>query len=184
MSYEIADLKGRMSKTIEALTNEYTGLRTGRAHPSLLDPIQVDAYGALMPLNQCASVAVGDARMLLVNVWDASLADAVEKAIRESDLGLNPQAEGQSIRVPIPELNAERRAEMAKQAGKLAENARIAVRNVRRDGMDAVKSAQKDSDVSEDEARRISDDIQKLTDEFIKTIDDTLAKKEQDITSV
>lgn len=184
MSYEISDLKARMTKTLEALATEYTGLRTGRAHPSLLEPVQVDAYGAVMPLNQCASVAVGDARMLLVNVWDASLASAVEKAIRESDLGLNPQAEGQSIRVPIPELNAERRVEMVKMAGKMAENARVSVRNVRRDGMDGVKAAQKEGDMSEDDARKYSDDIQKLTDSFIKQIDDTLAKKESDITSV
>ena len=184
MSYEISELKARMMKTMDALSNEYTGLRTGRAHPSLLEPVQVDAYGALMPLNQCASVAVGDARMLLVNVWDASLAPAVEKAIRESDLGLNPQSEGQSIRVPIPELNAERRVEMAKMAGKMAENARVSVRNVRRDGMDSVKTAQKDGDISEDDARRYSDEIQKLTDDFIKQVDDALAKKESDITSV
>lgn len=184
MSYEISDLKARMTKTLEALATEYTGLRTGRAHPSLLEPVQVDAYGAVMPLNQCASVAVGDARMLLVNVWDASLASAVEKAIRESDLGLNPQAEGQSIRVPIPELNAERRVEMVKMAGKMAENARVSVRNVRRDGMDGVKAAQKEGDISEDDARKYSDDIQKLTDSFIKQIDDTLVKKESDITSV
>lgn len=184
MSYEIVDLKSRMGKTMDALSTEYTGLRTGRAHPSLLEPVQVDAYGALMPLAQCASVAVGDARLLTVNVWDATLVASVEKAIRESDLGLNPQTEGQTIRVPIPELNTERRAEMAKMAGKIAENARVSIRNVRRDGMDAVKTAQKDGDISEDDSRKYSDDIQKLTDDFIKQIDEALAKKESDITSV
>ncbi len=181
---EIKDLKRRMDGAIEALSREFGGLRTGRASPSLLDTIIVNAYGGEMPLTQVASVSVPEPRMISVNVWDNAVVKAVEKAIRESDLGLNPLTEGNVLRIPIPELNEERRRDLTKVAGKYAESARIAIRNVRRDGMESVKKSEKDGDLSEDESRRLHDQIQKLTDEHIELVDASLADKEAEIMHV
>ena len=181
MSYDKADLERRMNGAIDNLHQEYTGLRTGRASVNMLDPVVVDVYGSKMPLNQVGTVSAPEARMLSVTVWDASQTKAVEKAIRESGLGLNPQAEGTLIRIPVPELNEERRAELSKVAGKYAETARVAIRNVRRDGMDAIK---KDDDYSEDDKKRLSDEVQKLTDDAVKRVDELLASKDKDIMTV
>ena len=181
---DIKDLKRRMDGAIDALRWEFAGLRTGRASASLLEPITVPAYGASMPLNQVATISVPEPRMITVQVWDRSLAGAVEKAIRESDLGLNPAAEGQTIRVPIPMLSEERRVELSKVAGKYAEQARVAVRNVRRDGMDNLKRMEKDHEISEDEHHLWSDEIQEMTDAHIKLIDESLAQKEEEIMQV
>lgn len=183
-SADLNDIKRRMDGAVETLKGELKGLRTGRAHSSLLEPVRVKAYGTEMPINQVATVSVPEARMLSVQVWDRSLTSAVEKAIRDAGLGLNPQAEGQVIRVPIPQLSEERRKELSKVAGKYAENARIAVRNVRRDGMDALKKQAKAGDISEDEQKRLSDKIQKATDERINQIDDMLDHKEKEIMQV
>lgn len=181
---DMADIKRRMDGALKALEAEFAGLRTGRASAALLEPIHVDAYGSSMPLNQVGTISVPEARMLAVQVWDASLAKAVEKAIRNSDLGLNPQTEGQVVRVPLPDLNEERRQELTKVAGKYAEQARVAVRNVRRDGMETLKHMEKDGEISEDEHRTMSHDIQKLTDDHVKKIDEILHEKEQDIMQV
>ena len=177
----MSDLQQRMQGAVNALTNEFNGLRTGRASPDLLKPVQADVYGSKMPLDQVGTVNVVDARMLSVQVWDQSQVDIVEKAIRDSGLGLNPQTDGNLIRIPLPELNEERRKELLKVAGKYAEDARIAVRNVRRDGMDAIK---KEEGLSEDDVRREEGEVQKLTDEHVKKIDEMLAKKEADIMQV
>lgn len=176
--------KQRMDGAVDALRKEFSGLRTGRASANLLDHVMVDAYGSMMPLNQVGSVSVPEPRMLSIQVWDKGSVKAVEKAIRDSGLGLNPQPDGAVIRVPIPELSMERRQELAKVAGKYAEQARIAVRNVRRDAMDALKKSEKDGKISEDELKTQSDKVQKMTDETIKKIDDSLAAKEKEITSV
>ena len=176
--------KQKMDGAIEALKKEFGGLRTGRASTSLLDKINVDAYGSAMPLNQVGTVAVPEPRLLTVQVWDAGLVKSVEKAIRDAGLGLNPQPDGQLVRVPVPELSQERRQELAKIAGKFAEHARVAVRNGRRDAMDAHKKAKSDSKISEDEHKMQSDKVQKLTDETIKKIDETFAAKEKEITHV
>ncbi len=184
MSIDMNDLKSRMQGAVDMLEKEYTGLRTGRASVNMLEPVTVDVYGAKMPLNQVANVSVPENRMLAVQVWDANNTKAVEKAIRESGLGLNPQAEGTLIRVPVPELSTERRTELQKVAGKYAEQARVAIRNIRRDGMDGLKKAEKDSEISEDEHKRMSDEVQKITDQFIKNVDDHLAKKEADVMKV
>jgi ribosome recycling factor len=181
---EINDLKKRMDGALEALKREFAGLRTGRAHSSLLDPISVEAYGATMPLNQVGTVSVPEPRMLTVQVWDRSMVGKVEKAIRDAGLGLNPSNEGNTVRVPIPPLSEERRQELVKVAGRYAEQARVAVRNVRRDGMETLKQQQKEGDISEDEQRRASDEIQKATDAHIKTIDEALAAKESEIMQV
>jgi len=181
------DIKGierRMDGAVETLRKEFGGLRTGRASASLLEPVTVDVYGATMPLNQVANVSVPEPRLITVSVWDRSTVKAVEKAIRESGLGLNPQTEGQTIRVPIPELNQERRQELAKVAAKYAEQARVAVRNVRRDGMDQLKKMQKDGSLSEDEHKVWADKVQALTDAHIKRIDEALAAKEKEITQI
>jgi len=180
----LKDLGRRMDGAIEVLRKEFGGLRTGRASVNLLDPVQVPAYGNTVPLNQVASVNVPEPRMITVQVWDRGLAKAVDKAIRESGLGLNPQTEGQTIRVPIPELNQERRRELSKVAAKYAEDARIAVRNVRRDGIEALRRLEKDSEISQDEQRKAQGDIQHLTDEHIKRIDQTLAQKDKEILQV
>lgn len=181
---DIDDLKRRMDGAIEVLKDEFGGLRTGRASPALLEPIQVLAYGSPMPMNQVGTISAPDGRMLSVQVWDNSLVAAVEKAIRDSDLGLNPQTEGNVVRVPVPQLSEERRVEMTKVAGKYAEQARIAVRNVRRDGIDMLKKMEKDGDISQDEQRAWTDEIQKLTDDSIKTIDESVASKETEILQV
>jgi ribosome recycling factor len=183
-AFDLGEIEKRMKNTISVLKSEFGGLRTGRASASLLDPIMVNAYGSKMPLNQVATVSVPEARLITVQVWDKSQVSAVEKAIRESDLGLNPVTDGTTLRLPIPELNQERRQELAKIAAKYAEQARIAVRNVRRDGMEALKKMEKDGKISEDEHRSLSGKIQELTDKNIKEIDATLAAKEQEIMQV
>lgn len=184
MALDKADLERRMNGAVDNLHKEFGGLRTGRASASLLDPVVVDAYGSKMPLNQVGTVSVPESRMLTVQVWDTTMVKTVEKAIREAGLGLNPQPDGNVIRLPIPDLNEERRTELTKLAGKYAENARVSVRNIRRDGMEALKKAEKDSEISEDEHKKLSDDVQKLTDEKINKIDKMLADKEKDIMTV
>lgn len=174
----------RMDKTIETLKSDFGSLRAGRAHISLLDGIMVEAYGSLTPIAQVGSISTPDARTLSVSVWDRSLAKAVEKAIMESDLGLNPSSDGQLIRVPVPPLSEERRKELIKVAGKYAESAKVAVRNIRRDSMDGIKKLKKDNLISEDEEKKFENEIQKLTDEAIKKIDDLLGQKEKDILQV
>ena len=178
------DLSRRMDGALETLKKEFSGLRTGRASTSLLEPVQVDAYGSLMPLNQLASVSAPEARLLSVQVWDKGMVKAVEKAIREANLGLNPQTEGAVIRVPLPQLTQERRAELAKAASKYAEQCRVAIRNVRRDGMDALKKQEKDGKITEDEQKKLSEKVQELTDQHIKKVDEALATKEKDILQV
>lgn len=178
------DINKRMDGAVKALANEFAGLRTGRAHASLLEPITVDAYGSNMHINQVANVSVPEPRMLTVQVWDKGLVKAVEKAIRDANLGLNPASDGQLIRVPVPQLSEERRKEMTKVAAKYAESARIAVRNVRRDGMDHLKKEEKDGKISEDEHKKQSEETQKLTDKHIAQIDEMLAAKEKDIMTV
>jgi len=180
----LKDLRRRMDGAIEVLRKEFAGLRTGRASTSLLEPVMVAAYGNTVPLNQVASINVPEPRMISVQVWDRGLAKAVDKAIRESGLGLNPQTEGQVIRVPIPELNEERRRELTRVAAKYAEDARIAVRHVRRDGVEGLRRLEKDSEISQDEQRAHEKDIQAFTDETIKLLDDTLAHKEKEIMQV
>jgi len=177
------DLDRRMDGAIAVLKTELSGLRTGRASANLLDPVMVNAYGSQMPLNQVGTVSVPDARMLSVQVWDQSLVDAVDKAIRDANLGLNPAVEGNVLRVPIPELNAERRQEMVKIAHKYAEQARVAVRNVRRDGMDQIRKA-KGEGMSEDEQKLYHDEIQELTDAGIAKIDTALETKQEEIMQV
>jgi ribosome recycling factor len=178
------ELKRRMDGALEALRREFAGLRTGRASVHLLDPVMVKAYGGEMPLNQVGTVNVPEPRMITVQVWDRGLVVAVEKAIRDANLGVNPQADGQLVRVPIPELSSERRQELTKLAHKYAEQGRIAVRNVRRDGMETLKKMEKDGKISEDDHRRRNEDVQKVTDEHIKKVDDALAQKEKDILQV
>jgi ribosome recycling factor len=181
---DLSDIKRRMDGAIDALHKEFAGLRTGRASAGLLEPIHVDAYGASMPLNQVGSISVPEPRMVTVQVWDRGMVGAVEKAIRESGLGLNPATDGQLIRVPIPALSEERRVELTKIAGKYAEQARVAVRNVRRDGMEMLKKMEKDHEISKDEHHLWSVEIQSLTDRHIKGIDDALAQKEEEILQV
>ena len=183
-SFDIKEIQRRMHGAVEALKHDFGGLRTGRASASLLDPIQVDAYGAMMPLNQCATVTVPEPRMLSVQVWDRGLTIAVEKAIRVSNLGLNPQTEGQIIRLRMPELTQDRRKELTKVAPTYAEKAKVAARNVRRDGMDLLKKLEKDSLISEDDQRKKSDEVQKATDNTMKEIDAALAHKEAEIMQV
>lgn len=178
------DTKIRMDKSLDALKADFGGLRAGRAHASLLDGIMVEAYGSPTPLSQVGSVSVPDARTLSVSVWDKGLAKSVEKAIRESDLGLNPVSDGQLIRIPIPPLSEERRKELVKVAGKYSEQSKIAIRNVRRDALDSIKKLKKDNAISEDDEKRFETEIQKLTDENIKKIDEELARKEKDILQV
>jgi ribosome recycling factor len=182
--FSLSELKSRMQKSISSLKDELTGLRTGRASASLLEPVQVEAYGGKMPLQQVATVTVPEARMLSVQVWDRTLAGAVEKAIRNSGLGLNPASEGTVIRVPLPELNEERRRELTKVAHNYAEQARVAVRHIRRDGMDLLKKLEKDSDIAQDESRKFSDQVQAATDEAVNEIDNIVALKEQEIMQV
>jgi ribosome recycling factor len=181
---DLGDLGRRMDGALEALTREFGGLRTGRASASLLDPLTVDAYGSQMPLNQVGSVNAPEARLLTVQVWDQQLVKAVEKSIMESELGLNPQTEGNLIRIPIPDLSEERRTELKKVAGRYSEQAKIAVRNIRRDGMDTLKQMERDGEISKDEHKSQSEDIQKLTDSHISMIDEALASKEVEIMQV
>lgn len=183
-TFDIADVKRRMQGAINAFKNDLGSLRTGRASPNLLDPIQIDAYGASMPISQVATVNVPEPRLLSVQVWDRGMVAAVEKAIRESDLGLNPQTEGQVIRLRIPEMNEQRRKEMVKVAHKYAEEAKIAVRHVRRDGLDLLKKLEKDSAISEDDGKRHAEQVQKATDQFVAEVDTILIAKEKEIMHV
>ncbi len=183
-AFSLPALKERMQKSVTSLRDELAGLRTGRASASLLEPVSVEAYGGRMPLNQVATVTVPEPRMLSVQVWDRTLASAVEKAIRNSGLGLNPAAEGQVIRVPLPELNEERRRELTKVAHGYAEAARVAVRHIRRDGMDLLKKLEKDGDLSQDDSRKQGDLVQQATDAAVADIDKVLAVKEQEIMQV
>lgn len=181
---DLGDLKKRMDSALEVLRKELQGLRTGRASASLLEPIVVEAYGSELPLTQVGTVNVPEPRMLTVQVWDRGMVKAVEKAIRTSSLGLNPAVDGQLIRVPLPELTQERRNELVKVAHKYAEQARVAVRNVRRDGMDNLKRLEKDGDISQDEHKHWSDEVQKLTDRHIESVNQLLDHKEKDILQV
>lgn len=183
-AFSIADLTKRMNGAVEVLRREFAGLRTGRASASLLEPIVVPAYGSELPLNQVATISVPEPRMLTVQVWDKSMVKAVEKAIRTSDLGLNPSVDGTLIRVPIPELSEERRAELVKVAARYAEAARVAVRNVRRDGMEQLKRMEKDGELSQDEHHKAAAQVQELTDREIKQINDMLAAKETEIMTI
>jgi ribosome recycling factor len=183
-TFDLGDVKRRMQGAINALKHDLGSLRTGRASASLLDPIQIDAYGAMMPISQVATVSVPEPRLLSVQVWDRGMVSAVEKAIRESDLGLNPQTEGQVIRLRIPEMNEQRRKEMVKVAHKYAEEARIAVRHVRRDGLDLLKKMEKDGAIGQDEEKRQADQVQKATDQAIAEVDGALAAKEKEIMQV
>lgn len=178
------DSQNRMDKTIDSFKADLGSLRAGRAHVSLLDGIMVDAYGSMTPLAQVGTISVPDARTLSVSVWDRSLAKAVEKAIMESDLGLNPASDGQLIRVPIPPLSEERRKELLKVAGKYAEGNKVAIRNIRRDALDGIKKLKKDNLISEDDEKRYENEIQKLTDDAVKKIDEMMAQKEKDIMQV
>jgi ribosome recycling factor len=184
MSFDLNETKRKMEASIDALKKEFSGLRSGRASTGMLDPIMVDSYGSLMPLNQVANISTPEARMLTVTVWDRSMIAAVEKAIRDSGLGLNPQTEGATIRLPIPPMTEERRKEIVKVAGKYTEAAKVAVRNIRRDGMETVKKLEKDKKISEDDLERFEKDIQKATDETIVKIDTTLSHKEKEIMEV
>lgn len=183
-AYNIKDVEARMRASIDALKREFSGLRTGRASANLLDPVQVMVYGSRMPLNQVATVSVPEPRMISVQVWDRSNVTAVDKAIREANLGLNPIMDGQVLRLPIPALTADRRQELVKLAHKYAEQCKVAVRNVRREAMDLLKKLEKDGKMSQDEHRGNSEKVQELTDKLIKEVDTTLATKEAEIQKV
>jgi len=178
------DLTRRMDGALETLRRDFAGLRTGRASPSLIEPVKVEAYGTEVPITQVGTIGVPESRMITVQVWDRTLVGAVERAIRDCGLGLNPSADGQVVRVPIPMLTAERRVELAKAAGRYGEGARVAIRGVRRDGMEQIKAAEKKSEIGEDEAKDWSDEVQKMTDGYIKRIDDNLVDKEREIKQV
>lgn len=184
MSADLKDLQRRMDGAITAFKNDLASLRTGRASSNLLDAVQVDAYGQAMPINQVATVTVPEPRMISVSVWDKQMVGKVDRAIRESNLGFNPIVDGATLRIPLPELNEQRRKELAKIAHGYAENARVSARHVRRDGMDSLKKSEKDGDISEDDHRKQSDQVQKLTDETINMIDSLLATKESEIMQV
>ena len=181
---DLSDVERRMDGALGALKREFAGLRTGRASASLLEPLSVDAYGSSMPITQVASINVPEPRMITVQVWDKGVVKAVEKAIRDAGLGLNPQPDGQTVRVPIPELNEERRRELSKVASGYAEQARVAVRNVRRDGMELLKKMEKDGDMSQDEHKFWAEEIQTLTNDHVKKVDEALASKEKEIMQV
>ena len=178
------DLRRRMDGALEVLRKEFGGLRTGRASASLLEPITVAAYGGAMPLNQLATVSVPEARLITVQVWDRAMAKAVDKAIRESGLGLNPQTEGQVIRVPIPDLNEERRRELTRVTAKYAEQARVSVRNIRRDGVELLRRREKEAAISQDQQRKLQHEVQHLTDDYIRRIDEALEQKDREIMQV
>ena len=178
------DLTRRMDGALETLRREFSGLRTGRAHPGLLEPVKVIAYGQEMPLNQVGTIGAPEPRMLTVQVWDKSMVSAVEKAIREAGIGLNPSTDGMMVRVPIPQLTTERRNELAKMAHKYAEGGKISVRGVRRDGMEQIKGFEKKHEIGEDIAKTWAEDVQKLTDQYVKKIDESLMDKERDIRQV
>ena len=178
------DIKRRMDSALDVLKKEFAGLRTGRASTNLIEPVMVDAYGSLMPINQLGNINVPEPRLITVQVWDKSMVKAVEKAIREAGLGLNPAADGQTVRVPIPALSEERRRDLQKIAGKYAEEARVSVRNVRRDGMEGLKKLEKDKAITQDEHRTYDKEVQGFTDEAIKRIDDALSHKDAEIMQV
>ena len=180
-AYDKADLERRMNGAVESLKSDLAGLRTGRASTSLLDPVTVEVYGAQMPLNQVATVSAPEPRMLSVQVWDKTNVGPVEKAIRSAGLGLNPINDGQTLRLPIPDLTEDRRKELAKLAGQYAEKARIAIRNVRRDGMDMIKTDEAKKEIGEDDKKRLEDEVQKLTDAKIAEADEAAASKEKEI---
>ena len=184
MSFSTNIFEEKMDKSLENLRKEFQGLRTGRASVSLLEPIIVDAYGSKVPLNQVSNISVPESRLITVQVWDESLINTVENAIRNSDLGLNPMIEGNLIRVPVPELSEERRKEIAKIAGKYTEDCKISIRNIRREGMDKIKNEEKNKEQSKDESFQNSEDLQNLTDKFIEKIDNLFAEKEKDILKV
>jgi ribosome recycling factor len=182
--YEKEDMQRRMKGAVATLKSEFTGLGTGRANPAILDPVMVEAYGTPMPINQVGTVSAPEPRLLNVQVWDRSVVKAVDKAIREAGLGLNPQMDGQLLRIPIPELNEERRRELVKLASKYAEAARVAIRNVRRDGMDHLKKLEKEHQMSEDQHRKLAEELQKMTDDHVHEVDQLLAGKDQEIMHV
>lgn len=182
--FDKEDLNRRMNGAVGTLKSEFSGLRTGRASPALVEPVTVDAYGSQLPINQVGNISTPEPRLLTIQVWDKGLVKAVDKAIRDAGLGLNPQVDGQLLRIPVPELNEERRKELAKLAHKYAEAARVAVRNVRRDGMDLLKKLEKDHKISQDEHHKLGDELQKLTDAHVKDIDAALQGKEQEIMQV
>ena len=181
---DIVDIRRRMESSLTSLHSEFMALRAGRANPAMLEHIMVDAYGSKMPLNQVGNVSAPEPRLLTVSVWDATMAPAVEKAVRESDLGLNPATEGGLIRVPIPDLSEERRKDMVKVAGRHAEACRVAMRNIRRDGIETSRKAEKEGLISEDERHQQEIEVQKVTDTYVKKADDALAHKEKEITQV
>ena len=183
-AYNKDEMSRRMAGAVATLKSEFSGLRTGRASPALLDPVSVEAYGNVVPISQVGTISTPEARMITVQVWDKGLAKAVDKAIRDAGLGLNPQMDGQLLRVPLPELNEERRKELTKLAAKYAEAARVAVRNVRRDGMEVLKKLEKDHKISQDEHHTRGDVLQKMTDAHVKDIDTALHAKEQEIMQV
>nr|WP_166175893.1 ribosome recycling factor [Altererythrobacter segetis] len=179
--FDKADIERRMQGAVEALKHDLSGLRTGRANIALLEPVHVEVYGAMMPLNQVATISAPEARMLSVQVWDKANVIPVEKGIAKANLGLNPMIDGQTIRLPLPDLTEERRKELAKLCGKYAENAKIAIRNVRRDGMEALKEDEKRKDISEDDRKRLEDEVQKSTDKFVAEADAAATAKEKEI---
>jgi ribosome recycling factor len=183
-AFDLEQLKRRMEGALTSLKGEFNGLRAGRASPHLLDPVTVEVYGAASPITQVAAVSVPEPRMISVQVWDKGNVNAVDKAIRSAGLGLNPVVDGTTLRIPIPPLNEERRAELAKLAGKYAEAARVAVRNVRRDGMEMLKKQEKDGKISQDQAKKLGDQVQQSTDQTIKKIDEALKVKEEEIMQV
>jgi ribosome recycling factor len=180
----LKDLRRRMDGAVEVLRKEFGGLRTGRASASLLEPVTVAAYGGTVPLNQLANISVPEPRMITVQVWDRAMVKAVDKAIREAGLGLNPQTEGQVIRVPIPDLNEERRRELTRVTAKYAEQARVSVRNIRRDGVELLRRREKDAEISQDQQRKLQQEVQHLTDDYVKRIDEALAQKDREILQV
>jgi len=180
----LKDLRRRMDGAVEVLRKEFGGLRTGRASASLLEPVTVAAYGGTVPLNQLANVSVPEPRMITVQVWDRAMVKAVDKAIREAGLGLNPQTEGQVIRVPIPDLNEERRRELTRVTAKYAEQARVSIRNIRRDGVELLRRREKDAEISQDQQRKLQQDVQHLTDDYVRRIDEALAQKDREILQV
>lgn len=183
-AYNKDEMNRRMNGAVATLKSEFSGLRTGRASPALLDPVSVEAYGNVVPISQVGTISTPEARMITVQVWDKGLAKAVDKAIRDAGLGLNPQMDGQLLRIPLPELNQERRKELSKLAAKYAEAARVAVRNVRRDGMELLKKLEKDHKIGQDEHHTKGEELQKLTDTHVKDIDNALHTKEQEIMQV
>ena len=183
MKYDKDDVERRMTGAVESLKGDLSGLRTGRANTSLLDPVVVEVYGAMMPLNQVATVSAPEPRMLSVQVWDKANVSSVEKGISKANLGLNPMTDGQTVRLPMPDLNEERRKELAKLAGEYGEKAKIAIRNVRRDSNEALKEDEKKKEISEDDRKRLEDEVQKLTDSYVGDVDSAVEKKVQEILS-